>query len=88
MDHAQSRVVILSPEQARVRADIIARWEAPKPLRVCDDEELWPNVWRDFPVRLSEVEYEDWDDYCDSCCEYNTGSADGDAYFAHVMGKD
>ena len=54
-------------------------------MRVCDDEDLWPKVWREFPARMSEDEYDDLDDYYDSCCEYNTGSADVDAYFAHVM---
>lgn len=88
MDHAQSVPVISTPEQECLATTIIARWEAPQPLRVCDDEELWPKVWREFPVRLSESEYEDLDDYFDSCCEYNTGSADGDAYLTHVMGKD
>lgn len=88
MEHARSVPVMLSAEQARVARAIIARWEAPQPLRVCDDQDLWPKVWREFRARLSEDEYEDLDDYYHSCCEYNTGSADGDAYFAHVMGKD
>ena len=34
---------------------------------------------------MSEDEYDDLDDYYDGCCEYNTGSADVNAYFAHVM---
>ena len=36
---------------------------------------------------VSEDEYADLDDYYDSCCEYNTGSADGDAYFAPSWGR-
>lgn len=88
MYHAQSVPGLLTPEQARAEDAIIARWEAPQPLQVCADETLWPQVCRQFPARLSEVEYNDADDYFDSFCEYNTGSADGDAYFAHVMAKD
>ena len=90
MDHALSLLTTNpTPEQVSERALIVERWEAPQALRVVDDDELWPNVWRTFcPNQLSMDEFEDLADYYDSLCEFNTGSADGDAYFAHVMDKD
>jgi 5-methylcytosine-specific restriction endonuclease McrA len=88
MDHAQSVPITLTDEQVLTELGIIARWEAPEPLRICDDPEQWPKVWRQYPVRLDDKEYEDLDDYYDRNCPYNTGSADGDAYFEHAMSKD
>lgn len=91
-NHSISIPVAITPEQAQIKADIISRWEAQKPLQPCDDQELWPKIWRKFPIRLSEDQHEEGDedseDYLESCGEYATGSEDGDIYFAHAMNKD
>ena len=75
MDHALSLLTTNpTPEQVSERALIVERWEAPQALRVVDDDELWPNVWRTFcPNQLSMDEFEDLADYYDSLCEVNTG---------------
>ncbi len=54
---AQSRFVAVEPEspEAEYAADLRSRWMSEKPMRLCDDEQHWKDIWRKLTVEAKEV---------------------------------
>jgi len=54
---AQSRFVPvdLGSTQAALLGELQARWDAPVPLRVCDDDQHWKATWRAFSAEAKEA---------------------------------
>jgi hypothetical protein len=50
-------LVPASPEQARIIRVVWERINSPEPMRECDDDVVWPNVWR---VKKSERKQMFW----------------------------
>lgn len=48
MGDAQAKFTNVEPgsPQAKLADELRRRWEAPSPLRVCDDEQRWASIWR------------------------------------------
>jgi 5-methylcytosine-specific restriction endonuclease McrA len=47
---AQARFVPVAPDssEARMAADLMMRWTAPEPRRLCDDDQRWSVIWREL----------------------------------------
>lgn len=45
---AKFRPVVPGSEQAIVARQLEARWRAPTPIRLCDDDQRWKDLWRQF----------------------------------------
>lgn len=54
---AQSKFVPVTAGscQAALLSELQARWDAPHPARVCDDDQNWKTMWRSFSAEAKEA---------------------------------
>ena len=57
LDDARSRFVPVEPDsrEAEYAMELRHRWSSPTPIRICDDDARWNQIWRDLAKRAKET---------------------------------